>query len=1007
MSGKSIKVGDVIEYVDDIVPETQWYMIETQYNAETGATGQYIYEATPNDDSGVVESSEYRHVFLSSKADEIDGQLATDFAKYLIRFIATDDDGVYYMQFATGNFIYLYEEYQYVYTYPSDNEYELWKPMYVYNIKSSGTTYPEHFGFYAYDDTKCRIYANTTLSYLLGWSTSTGKSTTLWGHYDFGVHPVELEVMDPLEAAFTECSNALALYRTYVDSFTAGTEPGCYGIEEVAAFQAAVEKAAEALGSDDTSNLTEEVLKTLKQDMVDTYEAVLASYITQVDTADGYYYVYQVGYDYYTTDTINGATYNNYFNAALRTYIDDDNTCYAYWAALEASPYFLWKITGKGDGAYEMRNMSNNATFNDIEYYDWVTMSEESENLVSFDYDSKDDDGNYVVNIRLSKDPVGCELYLSAYDTNYGKNSESFVLGWTTVGNPMAEWRLVQVSDEEAEAIIDAFDREQAERYYAARAIITAAEPMLEIAYDEGSATSQAVNMGDVYTNLSDAVAKASEEGENVSADTYDTLSAAYEAFLAIYVDPTDMREALDEASTYVNGLVIGTNPGTWNDSNVADELKTTIASATSYDEAGKYTADETASYTETLQNQMADMAASANKVQTDRWYEIRFATEQEITDNGWEDTNYGEADESSPEMYGKYISVAELEYDEDEAEYSISSLSKSDLEDVCVGHSLYFQAKDEITYDDYAKFRFIAVGDTAYIMQNKATGLFLKSNGTSYEDVTLSPHPSLFTISAIGYGESTISAETMDGDSHYDLYGWVYQNKLITWYYSGVGTPAGLYIEDIDETVADDYDGTEFNLSVVVGGITALCYPVSITSEDITIYGVDVDGTTVTLSPLEDNAAEAGQPFILIDGDLEDYNASDPEEEIIVLNHGYDLAKNAQTTGRLVGSYYSETVGYGKALADGNAFTVSTTMLAAVGDNSAYIDGFETTDQITIVVSDEEYDNIAETVQAVAKQDGNIYSIDGKFIGKGNLKTVQSLAHGIYIVNGVKVVVK
>ncbi len=519
--------------------------------------------------------------------------------------------------------------------------------------------------------------------------------------------------------------------------------------------------------------------------------------------------------------------------------------------------------------------------------------------------------------------------------------------------------------------------------------------------------TSQMVAMGDVYTNLENAIAAAKAEDEDITEATYNTLKAAYDAFIAVYVDPTELRNTLSEASTAATGMVIGTNPGEWSDTSSASALNTTITEATAYDAAGVYTQTQSDTYVETLTEQMAAIMETANKVETGKWYEIRFATEDEIEANGWS-LSGGAATDTQPELYGKYMTVGELVYDDVSGSYFVEALSQSDIDDVCVGHSVYFQDKwMDILYEDYAKFRFISVGDTAYIMQNKATGLFLKAAGTS-GGVTLSIHPSLFNVSAVGFGENIISAQTLNGDTQNNLHAQRDYNQLVTWDSAEAGTNSGLYIEDIDEAVADSYDGTECYMSLQYGVINMMCYPVEVTTAEGTIYGAYVDDTTITLAPMEDNVAPAGVPFIFINGDaksLDGYDEDD-EEEPVAFTHGYDLVKDAQTSGKLIGSYYGDEIGAGKLIADANELVVSKSS-STVAANGAYINGeYNSDDTIVIEFSDDTFDSIEQAIATVA-QDGNIYTVDGKLMGKGNLSTVKTLGKGVYIVNGVKVLVK
>ncbi|MCD8301663.1 MAG: hypothetical protein LUC44_01440, partial [Prevotellaceae bacterium] len=762
-----------------------------------------------------------------------------------------------------------------------------------------------------------------------------------------------------------------------------------YGVDEVAAFEAAVAAAA-ACDSEDTDALTVEQLTKWKEDMESTYQAVMDSYKAQVTPDDGYYYIKLGGYDFTSVD------------AAMWAYTDSTNTCYAAWGDCQANAYFLWKLTNKGGTDYDVRNLTNNSTFNDINFYNKITMSEESDVLVDFDYLETNSDGEYLVKIRQSTADADGDTFFWASSTSSGSGTSGWVFGWYSIYDNGAEWKLVPVSDEDAQAIIDSFDYDQFNRYISTIQINYDATAMMEIAYDGGSATSQAVAMGDIYSELESQLTLALAEGENITEETYNALVAAYDAFLAVYVDPTEMRSLLSTATDLANGVVIGTNPGWWTSTSPADEIKVTVENATAYDAAGVYTVEETANYIETLESQIEALNDAAIKVQPNKWYEIRHSTEEEATEHGW--SNYGSGTDEYPAMNGKYISVCEITSDADGV-YSMESLTSGDAEEPFLNHNLYFQAKEDMQYEDFAKFRFINVGDSAYMIQNKATGLFLKSTGTEYEDVVLSPHPSLFVITPQGYGESIFAAETVEGVSHLYLYGWYNQARLITWTSHYAGGDGAFYIEDIDETIPDDYEA-KFNMSAVIGKVYTFCYPVPVTAVDGDMYGAEVEGTTVTLSKLDGNTAQAGEPFIYMDGIPEDYDETQ-DEEMVAFTLGTEVASEPLTSGSLVGNYYDSNVGPGNALAQDNGFWVITNGLQYLEANTAYLTGLESTDDLTIVISDEAFDSVDQAIATVSKENGNIYSIDGKFIGKGNLHSVRSLARGIYIVNGVKVVVK
>ncbi len=519
-----------------------------------------------------------------------------------------------------------------------------------------------------------------------------------------------------------------------------------------------------------------------------------------------------------------------------------------------------------------------------------------------------------------------------------------------------------------------------------------------------GNETSQMTVMGDIYTNLESAVAAAEEEGANLTEETYNTLVDAYNAFIAVFVDPAELRAALSAAKAVSAGVVTGSNPGYWAEGySSAASLGSTIEAATAYDAAGAYTQAQSSEYVSALTEEAEAVKNAAIKIQAGKWYKIRFATQAEMESNEWDISGASETS-TDDALFGKYICVANTI--NEEGRNLVQTLDDYELREVCIGQGLYFADNVDIYDDEAAKFRFISVADTAYMIQNKATGLFLKAAGESGA-VTLSVHPTLFNVSAIGYGENLISGISLEGADNANLHAQLVRNVLVTWSASEPGTNSGLYIEDINEDVDGDYDGTSFNIAVLEGAVNTFCFPVEVAAQEGTMYGVDgVEGSVVTLKEMEGNVAEAGQPFVFIYGDSDYYYDGD-EALVIGFTHGYDIEAKPQAAGELVGCYTSTVIGAGKGIASGNEFTVTQSTNSSVGDNSAYIDGnFATGTELTFEIAEGAFNSIEEAVAAAAGN-GNIYTIDGKLVGKGNLNTLKSLGRGVYILGGAKVMVK
>ncbi len=542
--------------------------------------------------------------------------------------------------------------------------------------------------------------------------------------------------------------------------------------------------------------------------------------------------------------------------------------------------------------------------------------------------------------------------------------------------------------------------------------------------YLKDNPSSQYSQMGDVAVALESLLAdQASIEDADVTIDVYQELKVAYDAFMGSFVDPAELRAVLDSVKTVPEKVVVAkdaskVNPGFWADNTTVEALNKTIADATAYDVAGVYTADQSAAYIETLRKQAKAVDDAAALIQTGKWYRIQFPSKEMFDTYGWatsagaERTNAG-GDITTESLWMKYVTIAEYE-DGDSGE---SHWSSSD-EDIYMGHPLYFD--DEIDIDEPAmsQFRFVAVGDTTYVLQNRATGMYLKAAGTS-GGVTLSAHPSFFNAQPIGYGLNAIAAKNLVGAPQSYLHGQTVGNVLVTWNVNTPGSASALFIEEVED-VAADYEAPSFNMLLKPGSITPLCLPVEISAKDenAALYGLD-DVTVkegaiqVSLVSIK-GSVTPGRPFICIYGNTDDYDAEatgdTDDRENVLFAHGTEIVAEPQTSGLLKGTYYGETVGDSVIVVDANAFVVSKKSDTWVGANRAYISCDEKYDvdaTVTLFIDGKAEDGIESVLQKVAKK-GDLYTIDGRLVSrKANLNSLKNYGKGVYILNGTKVTVR
>ena len=165
----------------------------------------------------------------------------------------------------------------------------------------------------------------------------------------------------------------------------------------------------------------------------------------------------------------------------------------------------------------------------------------------------------------------------------------------------------------------------------------------------------------------------------------------------------------------------------------MADKLKDVVAEAREYDKAGIYVAETSNALIQRLNEEGEAVRAAAIGIQTGKWYRIRFGSEALYEEKGWDMTT-GAAIVNSDEvetdeaLWNKILTVADYK-----AEDGINYVVPMEAENIRIGDNIFFDEEGDITDPDMALFRFVAVGDSAYLIQNKASGLFLKAAGTSH----------------------------------------------------------------------------------------------------------------------------------------------------------------------------------------------------------------------------------------------------------------------------------
>lgn len=541
-------------------------------------------------------------------------------------------------------------------------------------------------------------------------------------------------------------------------------------------------------------------------------------------------------------------------------------------------------------------------------------------------------------------------------------------------------------------------------------------------------------------------------EDESFAA-AYNALLAAAEAWAKVYVDPAALREAI-AAAPAENLFVIGNNPGQWKEGVVTPSA--TVAAAEAYNASGAYTPAESEAHIAAIAKAEADVWAAANKVETGKWYRFSFPTEEMFDNYGWNKDGIKAAVnaheiETAPALFGKTIAVGKglttyATYDNAETGNvdTVSVRSVEATEEWFEGDNLCFFQDAEFE-DGEDLFQFIQATDSSYMIQNKATGLFVRAG----HPMTLSAVPSYFKANqAIGAGGNLIAYTDVLGKTdgaHVYMHAELATNYLTKWETNTVGSKSMMMIEEV-EAVAEA-PATEYTAKMWPGKVYTYTMPIDVKVVDgATAYGAELvvaeEDTAIVLKAIEAETISAGTPFIAIAnlegeyittadrlkqiasevlategkyGVIEKALANtklNDEYALVTMDHGMEVDTVVTELLGLRGTMKQVTVEAGKAIvANENRFkhTLVNTNVAA---HSAYLvsdfdpESADVLGALVVKIEGSIETGITEVLDKVAKS-GNIYNAAGQLVGKGNINTVNNLPAGIYIVNGVKVTKK
>jgi len=543
---------------------------------------------------------------------------------------------------------------------------------------------------------------------------------------------------------------------------------------------------------------------------------------------------------------------------------------------------------------------------------------------------------------------------------------------------------------------------------------------MLQVSVNENS---QLKGMGETGANLvSELAAAKTMDMDELTPDEFNKLKDAYDAAKAIYVDPAPLREVIRKNRNATEMVVIGTDPGYWSAESSAGSLDNVIRDAVEYDKAGVYTQDQTDEFIQRIQSGVNDIMSSANPVQAGKWYAIRFATEDMYDQYGWQKSNA--VNTKLGDLYDNYVSPADVEVDGDDESLVIPA-----MDEVPRGQALRFVSDQIIESMDQIAFRFISLGDSAYVLQHKS-GLYV-SGASAGTALSLGLTPAIFNVSAVGLGKVLIHARNLKGEEFGNnpvyLHAQNAGHSLVTWTATEVSSNSALFISEIDDNELNTPDISDGVLEPVKpNSMRIWCYPVGFSVTDGELYefkGMYQKDDACHYAFNRIDEAKPGQPVLYVNGDISEFDKDAEDEYETLTITSTDIEPDALNDNGLRGTYTYQWVTTGAVVVFGGNFgSWGNTLVEAFGQdntdctrdvsaNTGYIAPEESViaeDVFDLVFTIEGEATGIEKIQnskSKIQNEKGVYDLSGRKINSQLSPVNCHLKKGVYILNGKKIV--
>lgn len=678
-----------------------------------------------------------------------------------------------------------------------------------------------------------------------------------------------------------------------------------------------------------------------------------------VPFSDGYYYIVSANSAFTSKNTVKAFNQLNATNKML------------HWATLDADkPNFIYKLSGT-QGGYTIQSLLsgfyiNQATSDKKNSIIRLTDTIGAAQLIS----PLNSAGQIVISNTASSVPY------------YQRNGEDGITasGYVTFGegglSSCAAWKLVNADGyfmRNFKNPLDSVAALAAEKVSSSTVISDGKPDPLSPAYNE--------TLKPYIDRLATLLA------EDTVLDIYsitkahiDTLAKAYDALMAIWPDSAALHKACSETVYFLTHNEHGTEPGMVRDDayqTLENAYKSTIARRPFY----ALTREEIASLASELSLTLSLTAKAIALPVEGEWYNIVNA-----------DTTITSGNRPGGECVYTY---------------SCSTAS-----------AIYWGGTPEgNSRRARSGWRFIAISDSTYAIQNTGTGWYLGGSSKEGAQLKMSEKPVEYTLKFINNRQWTLvnTARNIPLSALSKLR-YISLNSDAT----GLNTPTSWVIKRIGKEQRDSISVTEGALAALTVPYTQTALPQTLNGEPLKLYTItgsqlSESGNTIAveLSEYRETTVPAGYPLLYIAGG--EYNANSKIPVILTPETGGEVTNQALSVNGLVGVLKAtvltkDTCGYFsmQSIVPATSSYIASAQTGYV--NARKIVNIEgSTADLTINITGSGLLNHISTIMHGGRARVDVYSTDGMLLRSGieYSQALKGLAKGIYIIDRQKYIVR